>query len=449
MRGRLGNLIHALLLMAAALMLGFLSTRHGFVQDWSRTQRASLGPASTELLHSLKGPVEIVSYARPQGELRKTIGDFITRYSRVKPDVSLKFIDPDADPNAMRTAGVEINGEMDIRHNGRSERLRSLSETDLSSALLRLSRAHESLVGFLEGEGERKPDGIANADLGQFGATLKQRGIRVVNVALASLPKVPDNLDLLVIANPRVALDAASAGKIDEYLQRGGNLLWLLEAGEVNGLDRLAHALSIRVLDGIVVDGAGQALGIEDPSMVALSAYPDHPIVKGLDLSTLLPQPVAIAQITPPDWKITSFLQSSAQSWTETGHIPQAGEAAGTVRFDGDAGEFPGPLDLGLALSRLSPSPAKSEQRAVVIGDGDFISNSFIGNGGNRDLGTRIFDWLLADDALITISEPVAMDRMISLSGSALTVLSFGFLLGVPLLLIASGLLIWRRRRRR
>ena len=85
--------------------------------------------------------------------------------------------------------------------------------------------------------------------------------------------------DTLLLWNPRVALDAASVGKVDEYLQRGGNLLWMLEAGEKNGLDRLAHALSIRVLDGIVVDGAGQALGIEDPSMVALSAYPDHAIL--------------------------------------------------------------------------------------------------------------------------------------------------------------------------
>lgn len=100
-------------------------------------------------------------------------------------------------------------------------------------------------------------------------------------------------------------------------------------------------------------------------------------------------------------------------------------------------------------MTRLSPSPAKTEQRVVVIGDGDFISNSFIGNGGNRDLGTRIFDWLLADDALITIAEPVATDRTIALSGPALSVLSFAFLLVLPLLLAASGLWIWRRRRKR
>ena len=55
-----------------------------------------------------------------------------------------------------------------------------------------------------------------------------------------------------------------------------------------------------------------------------------------------------------------------------------------------------GPLDLGFALSRLSPRPDRREQRAVVIGDGDFLSNRFLGNGGNRELGQRVFNWLLA-----------------------------------------------------
>ena len=59
------------------------------------------------------------------------------------------------------------------------------------------------------------------------------------------------------------------------------------------------------------------------------------------------------------------------------------------------------------------------------------------------------FDWLLADDGLISIPERSAEDRRIELSESALAILSFGFLLGLPILLAGSGLLIWRRRRQR
>jgi hypothetical protein len=449
MNERLNNLIHVALLIAAALLIGFLSTRYGFIRDISRTQRASLSEPSAKLLESMHGPIEIVSYARPQGNLRKTISDFVARYERTKSDLSLTFIDPDADPNAMREAGVQIDGEIELKFNGRSERLKVLSESALSSALLRLSRAGERVVAFLEGEGERKPDGVANADLGQFGATLKERGIRSVNLALAATGRVPDNVDLLVIATPRVALAGPAALEIVDYVDRGGSLLWMLEADENNGLDALAEALSIRVLPGVIVDGAGQAFGIQDPSFVAVNRYPDHPIDSGFDLGTLFPQPVALAQLAPPRWDFKSILRSSAQSWNETGHIPKAGEPAGDVRYDGADGEISGPLDFGFAMSRLSPRPGAGEQRVVVIGDGDFLSNSYLGNGGNREFGTRIFDWLLTDDALIDVPEPAAADRAITLSETSLTFLSFGFLIGLPLLLVASGLLIWRRRRRR
>ncbi len=84
-----------------------------------------------------------------------------------------------------------------------------------------------------------------------------------------------------------------------------------------------------------------------------------------------------------------------------------------TIRFDADAGELKGPLDFGFALSRLSPSPDKSEQRAVVIGDGDFLSNTFLGNGGNRALGERVFDWLLGDDKLVDLPPRGAPDRLL------------------------------------
>jgi ABC-type uncharacterized transport system involved in gliding motility auxiliary subunit len=449
MSGRLRNALHALLLVAIALALGFLSTRYGFVHDVSRAQRLSLGTESVRLLESLDSPVSVISYARPQGELRRTIRDFIARYQRIKPDLGLEFVDPDADPDAMREAGVQIDGELELRYQGRSERLKVLGEAELSSALLRLSRAHERLVAFLEGEGERNPAGIANADLGQFGEALIQRGVRSLNLALALNATVPDNVDLLVIASPRVALPEAAARELVDYVERGGHLLWLLEPGEDNGLDALAEALSLRVLPGTIVDGAGQAMGIEDPSFVAVNRYATHAALDGFDLATLFPKPAALAQIAPPRWDFQSLLKSSAQSWNETGHIPQAGEAAGNVRYDGANGELAGPLDFGFALTRLSPRPGAGEQRVVVIGDGDFLSNSFLGNGGNRELGTRLFDWLLVDDALITIPERSAEDRSIALGESTLAVLSFGFLIGLPLLLIGTGLVIWRLRRRR
>jgi gliding motility-associatede transport system auxiliary component len=449
MRDRFSSAIHGVLVLIAAVLVAFLSTRFGFERDLSHANGASLSPASVALLKTLDAPVEVVSYASKPGGLRAIIADFVDRYHRAKPDISLRFVDPDADPQAMRAAGVSVDGELDLRYKDRSERLKVLSETEFSNALLRLSRTRERIVAFLEGDGERQPLGKANADLGTFVSGLADRGLRAVPLPLANTGKVPENADLVVVANPRVALAPAVANELVDYVDRGGNLLWLTEPDENAGLDALAKALSIRVLPGTVVDATGTAFGLGDPSFVALAKYPPHAITKGFLLTTLLPQPAALAQLADPHWDLKPILRSSDKSWNETGRIPKAGEAADTIRQDADAGEIPGPLDLGFALSRISPRPDKKEQRVVVIGDGDFLSNSFLGNGGNRELGQRVFDWVLGDDDQISVPDKSAPDRTLSLTQAELGVLSVVFLVALPLVLAASGMLIWWRRRRR
>ena len=448
MRARFSSAIHGVLVLVAAVLVAFLSTRFGFERDLSHANGASLSPASVALLKTLDAPVEIVSYASKQGGLRAIIADFVDRYHRAKPDVTLRFVDPDADPQAMRVAGVSVDGELDIRYRDRSERLKVLSETELSNALLRLSRTRERIVAFLEGDGERQPLGKANADLGTFIAGLADRGLRAVPLPLANTGKVPENADLVVVANPRVALAPAVANELVDYVERGGNPLWLIEPDENAGLDALAKALSIRVLPGTVVDASGSAFGLGDPSFVAFAKYPPHAITKGFLLTTLLPQPAALAQLADPHWDLKPILRSSDKSWNETGHIPKAGETADTIRQDADAGEIPGPLDLGFALSRISPRPDRKEQRVVVIGDGDFLSNSFLGNGGNRELGQRVFDWLTGDDDQINVPDKSAPDRTLSLSQAQLGALSVVFIVVLPVVHYASGMQIWWRRRR-
>lgn len=449
MRERFAAAIHGALVLIAAVLVAFLSTRFGFERDLSHANGASLSPASVALLKTLDAPVEVVSYASTQGGLRAIIADFVDRYRRAKPDISLRFVDPDADPQAMRAAGVSVDGEFELRYRDRSERLKVLSETEFSNALLRLSRTRERIVAFLEGEGERQPLGKANADLGTFVTGLAERGLRAVPLPLANTGTVPENADLVVVANPRVALAPGVARELVDYVERGGNLLWLTEPDENAGLDALAKALSIRVLPGTVVDATGSAFGLGDPSFVALAKYPPHAITKGFLLTTLLPQAAALAQLAEPHWDLKPILRSSDKSWNETGHIPKAGESADTIRQDADAGEIPGPLDLGFALSRISPRPDRKEQRVVVIGDGDFLSNSFLGNGGNRELGQRVFDWLTGDDEQIAVPDKSAPDRTLALTQAELGALSVVFLIGVPLVLAASGMLIWWRRRRR
>jgi ABC-type uncharacterized transport system involved in gliding motility auxiliary subunit len=447
MRDRLLDWLFAVLLLSVALLLAFLSTRFSWQHDFSYAQRASLDPRTLELLKRLDAPIAITSYAPRDNELRRAIADFVARYAQVKRDISLAFVDPDADPAATREAGIQVNGELVIRYQGRSEQLKLLTERELDNALVRLARTRARLVAFVSGDGERQPDGKANADLGQFGAFLQAQGVRAMPLNLDSGAHIPENVDVLVIAGPRVALVPAVVAELVDYVARGGNLLWLTEPDENAGLEELAKALSLRTLTGTVVDGNAAGFGIGDPSFVAISTYPQSEITRDLALTTLFPQAAALAAISDARWKLMPLLRTGQKSWTRIGAIPKQGDAA-AISYDPDHGEIAGPLDLGFALSRLSPSPVKREQRVVALGDGDFLSNAFLGNGGNREFGQRVFDWLLQDDALIDLPDKGVPDRQLQLSQGALGVIGLGFLIGLPgLLLVAGGVIWWRRKR--
>jgi ABC-type uncharacterized transport system involved in gliding motility auxiliary subunit len=446
--GRLDGWLFALALLVGAGAVGYLTTRHVFVADWTAGGRASLSPESRAVLGQLHGPVEIVSYANPQGDLRPTIAGFLERYRRVKPDLTLRFVDPQQDPAKMRELGITVDGAIIVHFGNREQRLDELSERSLTNALERLARGGERIVAFVTGDGERRADGQANADLGTFMAQLESRGMRAVPLNFAQVTAVPQHTDLVVLASPSLPLEAGAVRALVDYLANGGNLLWLTEPANSDlNLAPLADALGLRVLPGVLVDGGGAALGLKDPRLIALGAYPPHAITRGFLLTTLFPQVAALAQVNRNDWAVQDFLESGPQSWTE--FQPIGNDGSSTIRFDAAAGELKGPLAFGLALSRLSPSPDKSQQRVVVVGDGDFLSNTFLGNGGNRALGERVFDWLLGDDALVSLPPRGAPDRVLEITQAELNALSLGFLIGLPvLLLLVGGVLTWRRRRR-
>ncbi|GAB3779705.1 GldG family protein [Dyella agri] len=444
---RLDGWLFALLLLIGAGAIGYLGTRYAHVADWTANGRLSLSPQSRAVLAKLDGPVEIVSYAKPQGDLRAAIAGFLQRYQQVKPDLALRFVDPQQDPAKMRELGIGVDGELILHYRGHQQRLTELSESSVTNALERLIRGNDRIVAFVTGDGERLPGGQGNADMGTLMGQLAESGLRAVPLSFAQATAVPQGTDLVVLASPTEALPAGAVRALVAYVQDGGNLLWLRDPANGDlGLAPLADALGIQVLPGVLVDGGGAALGLDDPRLLAVGMYPPNPITRGFQLATRFPQVAALARTGAGGWTATPLLRSSAQSWTEFHPIDNAHPSA--IRYDAAAGEFKGPLDFAFALDRLSPSPDKREQRAVAVGDGDFLSNAYLGEGGNRALGERIFNWLLGDDALINVPHEGVPDRVLRIDQAELNVASIGFMVVLPLLLLAiGGLIAWRRRR--
>lgn len=438
----LQNQLFTLLFVLVIGLLAWLSLRYPWQADWTANGRNTLSAASQTLLAHMDGPIRITAYVREQPALRDAIARVIGRYQRYKPDLALHFVNPDLLPDRVRELGISREGELYVEYRERGEKLQQLTEQALSQALQRLSRL-ERVVLFLDGHGERKPLGIANHDLGTFGRELEKIGIRPQPFDLTTVARIPADAAALVIAGPRTALPPDKVEAILEYLRQGGALLWLRDPDEPASLQPLAAALGVTFLPGVVVDADAPGLGIKNPAFIPIADYGPHPITETLRAPALLPQAAALAVQPGVDWTAAVLLESQSRSWTETGPLD------GPMRFDPDSVERSGPLTVGVALVRPRPGAAAHQQRVVVIGDGDLLSNTYLGNGANLELGLRIFNWLTADEIPILIPPRAAPDPTLNLSAGALALIAAVFLVGLPGILLASGWLIWFRRRRR
>ncbi|HYQ91609.1 MAG TPA: GldG family protein, partial [Candidatus Competibacteraceae bacterium] len=443
------HLRHLLFLLLFATLIGllaWLSNRYVWQLDWTYSGRNTLAPASQIMLSRLAGPLHMTVFTRPDTPRRSAIQILISRYQRYKPDIALDFVNPDAAPGQTRALDIQQDGELLLEYQGRRERLTQLNEQNLTNALQRLSRQGERMVLFLEGHGERKPHGQANHDLGNFGREAEATGLHLQELNLARQTYIPRETVALVIASPQVALLPGEVQLILEYAAQGGNLLWLLEPNEDRGLQGLAAVLGVKPLPGVIVDPNSPVLGITDPTVIVVVDYGPHPVTAGLRTLTLFPGATALEIDKGDGWQSAELLLTQGRSWIETGR-PES-----TPRFDPDQGEQTGPYLIGFALSRPRAGPSgdnSTQQRIIVIGDGDFLSNAYLGNGGNLALGLNLLNWLAQDDPLIAIPPKTVPDPSLNLSRTALAGIGIVFLLILPLSLLTTGWLLWWRRQRR
>jgi ABC-type uncharacterized transport system involved in gliding motility auxiliary subunit len=446
---QLQNLVFVAGLLVFMGLLAWLSTRYSFDADWTSSGRNSLSIDSRQLLDEMPDPVQVTAFATENALIREHIRDLIGRYQRYKPNLELEFVNPDTEPETVRELGISLDGELLLEYQGRKEKVQSLSEQTLTNTLLRIARQKQRKVSFLSGHGERDPLGQANHDLGTFGQSLEQKGIILDTLKLAETPEIPADTNLLVIADPRIVLLPGEIQLVHRYLQAGGNLLWLVEPGPIAGLDPVSETLGIEFLPGTIVDATTQLFGIDNPAFALITAYPMHPVTREMTSLTLFPQATALDVSAPQEWQTEPLLTTLDRAWTEIGPL------SGTIRFDEDSDERMGPLDIGFVFSRVKnkkdagDEENDAEQRVIVIGDSDFLSNAYLGNGGNVELGLNLFNWLNHDDQFIAVTARTTSDANLELGTTAQIIIGFGFLFGIPLVLLGAGTAIWWRRRNR
>ncbi|WP_457667098.1 GldG family protein [Thiolapillus sp.] len=430
---------HPLLQLLIPVCLGLLlALAHTYpVQwDWSAQGRNRLHPQSLALLQHLHGPIKVTAFVPDLPLQHARVTTLLDKYRQHYPELRLEFIDPSQEPEVARKLEIHHTPQLLLEYAGREEHISTVNEQLLTEALTRLSLDNQGWIAGIKGHGEASLRGQKNHDLGTFGKLLEKKSYKVIELELSSTGQVPDNVQLLVLAAPATALSTGETAVLLNYLEGGGSLLWLADGSIPQAL---TDYLGIAFLPGTIVDAAAADMGMDSPTIAIGNPAEGSPLEKTLNAAVFLPNARA-PEIMDDKWQAAPVLRTGARSWNETGRLK------GSIARDPGAGEQRGPLNLALALTRDRKDG--KQQKVMVTGDSDFLSNRFIGNGANRDLGLAMIHWLSDNGQLIDIPEFTPADRQLHWPPARVATLASLFMFGLPLLLVTIGLFIgwWRRR---
>ena len=455
---KLNNLLFYILFLSMIGLLAYLSQQKKIAFDWTFNNSNSLSLPTQTLLKHLDQPIKFIFYIPDRADLKRDLTKLVAKYQRVKPTIELEFVNPDLNPARAKQAGVQNAGQLALHLGERHELLDSvIDEQVIVNALQRMSRAHERLVVFIEGHGERNPLATQANGMSKLVALLEHKGFKIQPHHLLRTAALPDNASFVVLASPTQDYTPAEVDMIQRYLSKGGNLLWLQDPEGLHGLQALAQSLGITIADGTVIDADVQlqaSFGIGHPAGVPVIDYGQSVITENLnEQKTLFPfatqvkvTEAANQTIDHPAWQKQTLLTTLPSSWLES-----SGVLTGSVKYDAGSQDQAGPITVGLSLTRHleNKAPTPQEQRIAVIGDSDFMTNHYIGYGANLNLATNLFNWLGRDDNLLQVPNTRAPDTEVNLSQTALISMVLGFLLILPLGLVGSGVAIWWIRKRR
>ncbi|MDT0495764.1 Gldg family protein [Algiphilus sp. W345] len=450
------HLLTILLVPAIILALGWLSVRYQTDFDWTAGNRNSLTEASERLLDAMPDEIVFTAYVYPDGEQQRLIELDLRRYQRLKDNIRIDYVDPSRNPQQTQEAGITMAGEVVASYQGRTETLRELTEPVVSAALQRLSASSEQWIVFLEGHGERAIDGQEPGAFGRFAETLKSKGLKARGLNLAATPTIPDNTSVLVIASPQRALLPGEVELIRQYVDGGGNLIWLSDPDSAP-IPGLAETLGVNWLSGIAVFPDFQYTS-GDPAVLLANQYPPHPITRQLAYISMFPYVHSLEAKPDSGWTALPIVQTGPVAWLESGDLSQA------VDFDPQSGDVGGPLNVAMSLTRNVEPPkaddgdgdgdesetAKArQQRVILVGDADFASNVYYEQVGNSELSINLVQWAAARDKQLDINVPKVPDSSLYLPNWLLYLLILGFVIVLPLALIVFGVIRWAVRRRR
>jgi ABC-type uncharacterized transport system involved in gliding motility auxiliary subunit len=457
--------VYIVVIVAVLAAVNFLANRYDKSYDSTHNKQFSLSDQTIKIAKNLNSDVQLLYF----GDTPSFQGahDLLDRYSALSPKIHVQYIDPVRKPQQARAEGFRSDSPVIVEAGVKKEPAKSLTEEEITGALIRALKTGERNVCFLNAAGEHSIDDTQASGFSFLKTVLERDNYKVrseslkpgapeagkqINVNQAAAPgsaEVPKSCTTLVIGGPQLAYPPAVANAIKTYVENGGRALIMLDetlrigrsepAAENPELAKALEDWGVTANKDLVLDlsGIGQMFGLQADSAVVVS-YESHPIVQPLTrVPTVFPLSRSLDVKSSAKASVSKLFGTTEDSLAVP-EIPADG------RVDPKKGKK-GPFTLAAA----GTYSGATQGRFVVIGSSVWATNTFTSSRqlGNRDLFSNMINWLASDEDLISIRPKETEDRPLNLSTQKLNAIFWMSVLIFPLGVVGFGLAAWWKRR--
>jgi ABC-type uncharacterized transport system involved in gliding motility auxiliary subunit len=436
-------------------VVNVLGTNYSHQWDLTQGQEHTLAPESLKALDALPQKVTAEAFFTNQTPTTdaKTL---LENYKQANPGkFDYRFIDPNADPVSAQQANVTQDGTVVLTMGNRQEKVTTVTEQGISSALVRLANPGQHVIYFLSGHGERDYQGSANTGFSQAATTLQSKNYTIKTLNLINTQQVPADASALVLAGPQQPLTQQEVQRVQDYLDKGGSLVYLSApafsssstgttttpppSGTSDPLQAyLSQNWGIQLDNDVVVDP-----NVNQPLIAASASYGSHAITQSLsNVVTFYPsaRSLTLGQ-APQNVTVTPLVSTASNTWGETDF---ASIQSGSPTYQAGTDKA-GPLTIAVAATN-----SQTNARLVVAGDVDFGSDALYSTYGDGDMLINIIDWAARQDQMISLTAKQPVTRSLRPPSSlTLSLTLLGTVVLLPGAFLVGGISTWLARRRR
>lgn len=429
----------------------FLITLNLFVSDidyrydFTDQKIFSLSTKTKEFIKSIDQPVSVIYAYDIRNRALKDAADTLRLFEGESEKLSLEIFDPVIEPSLAEKHGIRFAGTAVIRSRDRKVELNLIDEVAFVNGLIKVTSSSRGKICFTTGHLESDPFSMQTHDhyeggshnhtfggnpliihekhgMGEAYNSMITLGFEVEKLFLAKQSNLISNCSVLVIASPQRKFMESETEKIKKYLINGGNLLLMLEPGVETGLQKLFKNYGVSWKRDFIYDESSHLRA--DKYAIAVTGYPRHKITRDLAL-TVFPGTVAFEPAVLDD---TTDIQPTIIPLIETS------DKSGSLKTE----SLYEKKIIGLIVKNKT-----NKSNIVLLGDGDFATNSFYSIGDNGRLFTVLINELAEIDNILQIEPKSYKQDVLNLTSNQATVVFLVTTLALPIVFLILGVYVF------